>query len=273
MSLVAVESSFIDMLIIIAGVFAIGLIVVVGLWAYSEHRIPREGKTLRKAKARKLPVILIAGLSHFADLFHVNEFIAKVMETDRIGRGRYKTRLRFQLPDKARVDSLDVEEGMDEEKTKELLNLILKHNSEQVFLRDTRTPITIAVRDLPIAAGIKGIGALTFIKKLWRVKQLEDKIKALKKSEKFKDLGDLLDEFRREVSVVDFDAIWQNIQLSWDPTMDESISEKDQSIGAKEATKMQAGQFKMLLIIGGVVCIVLVIVGLIAFLLGTGMVG
>jgi hypothetical protein len=235
---VAVESTMIDSLIIGIGTLAIVLIVFFGIYAYNSYVNPKEAKEIKKAKQRKLPLILTASLSHFADLFAVTELIPEgVMETFPFGKGIKKRSLRFQLPRKYTVDSLEVADNKDADITRELLQKVLDLNSEKVILRDARSPLFIAVRDKSVAAGIKGIGALGFLNKLEKLSKIKEKIAVLKTTEGFTEIGKLLEDFHSEISLIDFDAIRQNLALGWDQTIDESLQKMDENLGERKVGK------------------------------------
>ena len=267
---VAVESAMIDSLIIGVGALVIILIIFFGIYAYNSYVNPKEAKEIKKAKQRKLPLILTAGLSHFADLFTVTEFIPEgVMETAPFGKGVKRKNLRFQLPRKYTIDSLEVAEGKDEEKTRALLQKILDLNSDKVILRDARSPIFIAVRDKSVAAGIKGIGALGFLNKLEKLSKIKEKIDVLKTTEGFTDIGKLLEDFHSEISLIDFDAIRMNLSLGWDQTIDNSVKEQDQNIGFRQAKKGDK-DFKTMCLYMGVLLIGVALVIAVIWLVSSG---
>lgn len=248
---VAVESTFIDGLIIGVGALVIMLVVFFGVWAYQNHVTPKEARETKKAKQKKWPLILTVGLSHFADLFAVSEIIAgRIMETTPIGKGLKKYSLRFQLPQKNKVDGLEVADGKDEDLTREVLQCVLNLNAEKVMLRDTRSPLFIAVQDKTIAAGIKGIGALTFINKLEKLCSVKEQVNKLAETSGFEELGKVCQSFLEKITLVDFDAIRTHFTLSWDQGIDEATRQYDEQIGNKKAGKGK-DDFRMMCLYAG----------------------
>lgn len=268
-NLVLVDPSFIDLLIIFIGALFIVLILVLAGVGFESHRTPKEAKETKRSKVKKLPLILAAGLSHFADLFSMQEFMPEgVLETKPIGRKGEKHSLRFVTPRKIKAELLEVAEGKDAELTTALLQRFYDLNTEKVFLRHTGVPIMVAVRDKTIAAGIKGLGALSFIAKLEKLEKLDKQIAALENTDNFKDLGGLLKEFRSKISVIDFDAIRTNVPDGWDQTIGEAMKEYDRTVGEREKARQGNDLFKMILIAGVIVAVMIIAAGVVAAILG-----
>jgi len=256
--LVLIDPSFVDILLIAVTALAIIIIIfIIGL-VISKVRTPAESNQIKEAKNRGYPLMLCVGLSHFADIFHVKDFIPEGVVQRIKGRGERRTQLRFNLAKNQKLPKLEVGPTKRFDLTREAFLNLIQLAKEKVFLRGARVPLLGAVEDKAVAVGLKALGAMAFYEKLEKLPDLKEKIELLKtitkdsemevevKGEKlkipkkieFSDVAEVLEGFLSKVSFIDFEAIRTNfVDAIYDQTTGESISDRDTTIGRREAGK------------------------------------
>jgi hypothetical protein len=258
--LVLIDPNFVTMLLITT--FGLGIVITIFIIAVAikSFRTPKESKEIYDAKIHGWPLLLMAGLSHFADIFHAKDFIPEGVLEKIKGRGSKKTLLRFQLPKNQKIEEIDVASNKNAIHTREAFQNLQNMATSKLYLRHARVPIFGAVEDKAVAVGLKGLGALSFYDKLEKLGNLKDKIKLLKnvsieveeetftkegeslgkikKHVSFNDVAEVFDDFASKVSLVDFSAIRINfVDAIYDQTTQESISDRDKTEGRREAGK------------------------------------
>jgi hypothetical protein len=215
-------------------------------------RTTKEAKTTNDASHKGLPLMIIAGLDHFADFMKLREYIPEgVLEiTPPIGKGPNSSRYRYILPQKRPVANLDVNEAKNEAKTRQVLDTLNSFNNEKVFLRGAKVPLICAVKNRALAVGFKFLGAMSFIEKMEHLDSdaLRAQVKALKATNTFKELGQIIDDFQTGISGIDFSAVYRHIDSSWDQTVSDSISERDQTVGRREGNQDKSKDQKTILL-------------------------
>jgi hypothetical protein len=106
--------------------------------------------------------------------------------------------------------------------------------------------------DKVITTGVKGIGALGFYEKLWKVNDLKGKIDSLKESSVFKEVGLYLQYMVSQVSLINPDVIRNYFDSDWNQNDAESQNEYHFTMGYRKGKKGEKG-FEKWLIIGGLV--------------------
>jgi hypothetical protein len=287
--LVLIDPSFVTALLILT--FGLGIIITIFIIAVaiSSFRTPKESKEIKHAKIHGLPLLLMVGLSHFADIFHAKDFIPEGVLEKIKGKGSKKTLLRFQLPKNQKIEEIEVASNKSTIHTREAFNNLVNMATSKLYLRHARVPIFGAVEDKAVAVGLKGLGALSFYDKLERLANLKDKIKLLKtasieieeeafdkdgkpllptkKKVTFNDLAEVFEDFASKVSLIDFTSIRTNfVDAIFDQTTAESISSRDETVGRREAGKGMENLKQMIpyialliIVIGGVLGILIAV--------------
>lgn len=262
--LVLIDPNFVTTLLIMT--FGLGIvitIIIIGI-AIKSFRTPKESKEIYHAKVHGLPLLLMVGLSHFADIFHAKDFIPEGVLEKIKGKASKKTLLRFQLPKNQKIEELDVDSNKNAIRTREAFENLRNLATSKVYLRNARIPIFAAVEDKAVAVGLKGLGALSFYDKLERLTTFKEKIQLLKtgtletdeptyikdndgklvqngtKKTKttFNDVAEVFEDFADKVSLIDFEVIRTKfVDAIFDQTTAESISSRDETVGRREAGK------------------------------------
>jgi hypothetical protein len=258
---VVVDSSFIDGLLWAIIGMIIALVVVVIFWAITKYRTPKPSNNLTKAAHRHLPLILLMGLDHFADLYPLKDFIPEVLESFRFGKGAKRRVFRFVLPQKVDLEDIQVQEGKDEELTRKTIRALNDLNTEKVYIRGVNSPIFVGVKNRAVAASMPFLGALNWVKDLEQISASQETIDAMKKSQnpKVRDLGSLLARMATGVSMVDFHAIYKYVDVNWDQTIQDAISERDKTDGRLEGKEDKEKGTKTVLLLAAFVVILLII--------------
>lgn len=218
-----------------------GLIAFFALLVYflqDKLRTPKQASNLTSAHRRHLPLMLIAGLEGFADLFPLNEFIPQVLESNSFGKGARKRTRRFILPQKVNVDemNLQVAEGANELKTKQYIQSLNDLNNARITLRGVNSPMFVGTKNRTIAASFPFLSALSWTKDIEQLSRTPEVVTALRqhKDVRVRNIGDILSRLTLGVSGVDFHAVYKNIDINYDPTISDSISERDKTDGRLE---------------------------------------
>lgn len=257
---VIIDPNFVNMLLLITTSLGITIVIIIIALAISNNRTPSESKHIKTAKVKGLPLLLNVSVGHFADILHANDFIPEGVLEKIKGKGSKKTRLRYQIPKNQNIEEIIVSHKFNPLFTREAFKNLVKLATDKVFLRSARVPILGTVEDKAVAVGLKGLGALSFYDKLEKLGSLKDKIskiRELKLTEKvtlkdpetgkeheatevttFDDVADIFSEFSKKVSTIDFDSIRTHfVDAIFDQTTGESIADRDQNIGRREAGK------------------------------------
>ena len=251
---------------IYAGIVAMVIAMIMGIaWAITKFRTPKEASSATRAAHKRLPLILLAGLDHFADLFPLREYIPEgVLETFPFGKKPNKRVYRYALPQQAPVNNIQVDQSKDEETTIRVIKALNDMNTDKVFLRGAKVPLLVGVKNRAIAASLPFLGALNWIKDLEQIAASSKVIQLMSKSKdpKIRDLGQLLDRMSTGVSTVDFHAIYRYVDVNWDQTIQDAISERDKTDGRREGKEEKDKQTKtvMLLIMGAIAFAIILVV-------------
>lgn len=260
--LVLIDPSFVTGLLLISVTLTVIIIILIIIMAIKRYRTPLESNSIKDASNSRQPLLLMLGLSHFADILRSKDFIPEGVLERIQGKGTKKTTLRFQVPKNKKVPEIEVEHGKDPIKTREAFQNLLNLATEKVFLRGARVPILGVVSDKAVAVGLKALGAMTFYEKLEKLGSMKEKIKALKEvkvtstkklvspddpdaipvdqevTESYADLAEVFESLAQGVSNIDFNSIRTNfVDAAYDQTTQESISDRDQTTGRREASK------------------------------------
>jgi len=248
-------------------------IMVTIVWGIKNYLRTKSGKTIDSAKSRHRQLVLAATPDHHGKLLDITQFIPGVSESSRFSQRDKKKRRVFFSPKKTDVTlsadeiNKDLKNEEDRKKalqlTQECLTHMLKVNTEKVFLEEG-VPVTLAIEDKVVTAGVKGIGALAFYEKLTRIDKIKEKIQDLKKSETLKEVGVYLEELASKVSLIDINVLRNYWDSDYDQTDEESKNEWHYMQGYRDGQKKEKG-FEKWIIIGGIGMGIAGIVGGLAF--------
>ena len=245
----------------IAGIIAFFVVLLYVI--VEKYRTPKQSKSLTAAHRRHVPLILLAGLDHFADLFPLKEFIPQVLETNPFGKGAKKRTYRFALPQKLNVDevnNMQIASDKNERLTKQYMQALNDLNNLKITLRGINSPIFVGTKNRTIAASFPFLSALTWTKDIEGLSKDPALITALRNhsNNRIRNVGDILYRMSIGISGVDFHAVYKNIDINYDPTVSESISERDKTDGRLErAEDKEKGNKTMLIIILGIIGIII----------------
>ena len=255
--LVTTTAANLNSLIIWVIIGVIGLVMFMILMIYvvqDKLRTPKPSKNITKAHRKHIPLILLSGLDYIADLYPLRDFIPEVLESFPFGKGAKKRTYRYVLPQEASLDDIRVAEGKSAEFTAKVIKSLNDLNTSQVHLRGTNSPVFVGVKNRAIAASMPFLGALNWVKDLEMIAAQTDTIEAMKKSKlsQVRDLGGLLSRMATGVSSCDFSAVYKYVDVNWDHTIQDSISERDKTDGRLEGKEDKDKQTKtvLLLILG-----------------------
>jgi uncharacterized membrane protein YuzA (DUF378 family) len=233
----------------IAGIIAFFVLLVYFL--QDKYRTPKQSGNLTKSHRKRIPLILLAGLDHFADLVPLKEFIPQVLESDAFGKKKMKRTRRFTLPQKVNVDEVDIQvaEDKSERLTKQYIQGLNDLNNLQITLRGVNTPIFVGTKNRTIAASLPFLSALNWTKDIEQLSKDAGLIEAFKtaKDARVRNVGEILSRMAIGVSGVDFHAVYKNIDINYDPTISDSISERDKADGRMERSEDKDKQTKTVL--------------------------
>ena len=155
-----------NMWLIILAILACMFFVLFAYIIIDKYRTPKQSNNMTKAHRRHIPLILLAGLDHFADLYPLNDFIPEVLQSFPFGKGAKKRTYRFVLPQKKNVmdDTLPVEQGKNEYLTKRYIQTLNDLNTQSITLRGVNSPIFAGVKNRSLAASFGFLGALSWTK-------------------------------------------------------------------------------------------------------------
>ena len=222
----------------------IAFTVTAGLWFWKNHSRTKVSKLIDSVKGKSFHLIIAASLGTFAKLLKASDFNPEgVLETIKFkNRAKNVKGLRRKIyapPRKIDVGSatefqqdMVFPEGTPEAKKletselqREMVQNVVNLTSQKIFLEGVGVPISVAVEDKVITAGIKGLGAMEFYRKLENIKNLSPKVKALRASENFKEIGETLWYLGSKISLIDFDLIRQYFDESYDQSNEEAQKE------------------------------------------------
>ena len=239
------------------------------LWLVTGLLRSKSGKIIDTVKRAKKQLVIAVTPGHRANLFRVSQFVPGILETAKFSQRVSKKRKAFYEPEKTEVflslDDLSGSSLTDEEKkkslelTQECLNYMLRANTEKIFLEDG-VPVTLALEDKVITAGVKGIGALAFYEKLCKITLVKEKIVALKSSQVFHEVGLYLEGLASQVTLLNIDVLRSYFDSDWDQSDDETQKELHYMMGYRDGQKKEKGVEKFF-IIGGIAMGILGVVG------------
>ena len=264
--LVTVSRSYLDglnMWLLILVAFTIAFFVLLIYFLQDKYRTPKPSNNLTKAHRKHIPLILLEGLDHIADLYPLRDFIPEVLQTDAFGKAPKKRSYRFILPVKTNLEdvNISVAHGKDPVLTLKVIKALNDLNTQKVTLRGTSIPVLVGVKNRSIAASMPFLGALSWLKDLENISTQMATIQAMQHStnQQIKAIGDMLARMATGVSLVDFQAVYEHVDVNYDHTINESISERDKTDGRLEGKDDKDKQTKTVLLLGVFMCLLLVI--------------
>lgn len=242
-----------QMWIILGAVFAVCFFVLLIYFLQDKYRTPKQANNLTNAHRKHIPMILLEGLDGFCDLIPLHEFIAQVLESKPFGKGKKKRTFRFALPQKVNVDELpiDVNAEKNERLTKQVMKGLNDQNNMKINLRGVDAPFFVGSKNRAIAARFPFLTSLSLLNTLERLCKEPAAITALKISPnaKLREIGAVLETLSLGVSGVDFHALYKDIDINYDPTIQESISERDKTDGRLERSEDKDKPTKTILVL------------------------
>lgn len=243
-------------------VSSIGAAALIGiLWFVKNIMRSKSGKVIDSVKAGKKQLLLAATPSHTANLFKVFPMVPGILQTtafkNRISKKRKvfyeaeKTKLTLEVSDLNVINSL----SEDEQKQRlalnqECLDFILAQNTDKVYLENA-VPLTLAIEDKVVTVGVKGIGAMAHIEKLYGINKIRDKINALDKVSGFKDVADYLKTLASQITIIDIDLLRNYFNADWDQSDDESQKDLYYNMGLRDGRQKEKG-FEKWFVFGGI---------------------
>jgi hypothetical protein len=230
------------------------LCIVIVAWFIKKFLTPQESTNIYKSSRKKQALMLLLHMDHWGDIIPVHKFIPEgILESDTEGKGHLKTSSVFAVPQNTVVPLPKVSLEKSAEATQQVTQWLADMNNEKVILRGARVPIFGAVADKAIAVGLKGFAALALLNKFERLfnvispvaeqnvdgekKQEKDLLKELKKHSEFKELADVLKEFKNQFSLIDLNNVRGYFPYFYDQTHRDSMKERNQLIGFRKALK------------------------------------
>jgi hypothetical protein len=221
-----------------------GIIAFFALFVYvvqDRYRTPKQAGNLTSAHRKHIPLILLAGLDHFADMYPIKEFIPEVLQSAPFGKGVKKRSYRFILPQKVNVSemNLSVAPDQDERKTIQYIQAMNDLNNSRINLRGVNSPIFVGTKNRSIAASFPFLSALSWTRDLEQLSKSPEVVSALKnhKDVRVQNIGNVLGRLVTGVSGVDFHAVYKNIDINYDHTIGDSIRERDNADGRMERSE------------------------------------
>jgi hypothetical protein len=124
------------------------------------------------------------------------------------------------------------------------------------------------VKNRSIAASFPFLSALNWTKDIEELIKKPAVIEALKtcKDIDLRNLGEVLQRMSTGVSLVDFHAVYKYVDINWDHTINDSISERDKTDGRLERGEdKEKGTKNMLLYFGFAMCSLAAVIAVIYF--------
>jgi|WetSurMetagenome_2_1015567.scaffolds.fasta_scaffold80122_2 hypothetical protein len=256
MAIVGVESGYVDFLTLMTIIGTGGLIaffVLLIVFIVQKVRTPKQANNITSAHHKHVPSILLLGLDHFIDFIPIKEFISQVLESKPFGKGAKKRTYRFGLPQKVNIDeaNISVTPDKDEHLTKYWIQALNDLNTTRVTLRGVDSPIFIGTKNRTIAASFPFASALTWTKNIEQLIKDPSLFVAFKgaRDSRIRNVGNILEQMALGVSGVDFHAVYKNVDVNYDPTMSESISERDKTDGRLERSEDKEKPTKTILLL------------------------
>jgi hypothetical protein len=224
----------------IAGIIAFFILFIYVI--QDRYRTPKQSNNMTTAHRKRVPLILLAGLDHFADLVPLKEFIPQVLESNPFGKGKLKRTRRFTLPQQVNVEEMSIQVAPDKNEllTKRYIQSLNDLNTMKITLRGVNSPVFVGTKNRTIAASFPFLSALNWSRDIEQLVKSPEVIEALKvaKDERLRNIGGILERVSLGISGVDFHAVYKNIDINYDPTItDSSISERDKTDGRMERTE------------------------------------
>lgn len=229
----------------------ISTIIVTVIWAVRNIIRTKSGKAIDTARGKHQEMILSATPDHHARFMNVKQFTPGLLETAKFSQRSKKKRLIFSSPQKndITIDPNEISKDKSLELTQECLTHLLKANTEKVFI-ENGVPVTLAVEDKVVTAGVKGIGAMAFYEKLAKIDNIKDKITLLENNEVFREVGDYLAGLAAKISLIDINVLRSYFDADYDQIDEESKNEWYYLQGSRDMQKKEK-QIEKWAIIGG----------------------
>ena len=269
MPIVGIDSGYVDFLTMMTLIGVSGLIaffVLLVIFIIQKVRTPKQATNITNAHHKHTPMILLLGLDHFTDFIPIKEFISQVLESRPFGKGAKKRTYRFGLPQKVNVDEADLQVApdKDEHMTKYWIQALNDLNTMRVTLRGVDSPVFVGTKNRTIAASFPFASALSWTKQIEELVKDPSLFASFKaaKDTRVQKVGRILEQMALGVSGVDFHAVYKNIDINYDPTVSESISERDKTDGRLERAEDKDKPTKtvLYLILGIAACFVIAVV-------------
>jgi len=276
MSPVLVDPNYVLGLTVLAVAGLVCSVVICLLWVAKNFMRSKEGKTIDRAKGRRAHLVLAASLGHYGKLLFTRDFRPEgELETAKFANRKKMKRKTFTTPQKNEVGDLTgqvsaPEDASEQQKleaaelTREYAQNMLNLSSEKVILQHAGIPVSVAVEDKTIAAGIKGLAAMHYYSKLEKVKQLKTVIEKMKESEEYREVANVLADLYSKISLVDFNVVRNYFDGSWDQSNQESHDETVYMMGVRDGQVKGKDEYKMLMW-GGIIIGIAGMCGGIAF--------
>lgn len=201
--------TFNEIILLIMMICGFAAALIIGMiWGIRNFLRSKSGKVIDRAKAQKKPLVLAASSGHLAKLMKVNEVLPGLLETAPFKQRKKKQRYVFNTPKTMEVEltAEEIENETARSLTEDCVNVMLKANTEKVFLEDG-VPVTLALADRVITTGVKGIGSLAYFEKLCKIEGIKDKITELSKIKKFKVIAEYLTGLAAQITIIRLDVI------------------------------------------------------------------
>jgi hypothetical protein len=263
MSVVPIEAyNQMQSVAIISIIIAIVAPVIIGVfWVVKNMLRSKSGKVIDSVKTGHKQLLLAATPSHTANLFKVFPLVPGILQTtafkNRVNKKRKvfyeaeKTKIALEVSDFARNDDLSEEQKKQRLAiNQECLDFILAQNTDKVYLENS-VPLTLAIEDKVITLGVKGIGAMAHIEKLYSVNRLLDKIRLLDKTQGFKDIANYLKYLASQITIIDIDLLRNYFNSDWDQSDDESQKDLYYNMGLRDGRQKEKG-FEKWFVFGGI---------------------
>ena len=234
-----------------------GMIAFFALLVYfiqDKVRTPKQASNLIAAHRKHIPLILLAGLDHFADMYPIKEFIPEVLQSNPFGKGVKKRSYRFILPQKVNVNEMNdlaIAPDHDERKTIQYIQAMNDLNNSRINLRGVNSPIFVGTKNRSIAASFPFLSALSWTRDIEQLSKSPEVVAALKnhRDVRVQNIGNILSRLATGVSGVDFHAVYKNIDINYDHTIGDSIRERDNADGRMERAEDKDKPTKTILLL------------------------
>jgi hypothetical protein len=251
---VIADSTMIDGLVWTIVAVVCVLVILIVERVIHNYRTTRDATNVDNASHRKTPLALAMGLDQYADLVSIDQVTPEGLVEAKHGKGKNKTTVEYQLPENKNAQLPQVTEGKSPEKTRSIIQLLFNSVSKHQFLRGAKVPVVGLVWDKAIAVGLPGLGVLAYMQKMERVQNFDKQIEELKADEKYKEVGEWIEQVKSCWSVIDFNAVRNHFPFAWDQTRRSSQNQWHEQLGERR-NKHNQDSFKSLCLYLGVLLI------------------